>query len=102
MAKDTTAWAIIATIPILGFILVYVTGQQKDRLVKFHAVQGLVLGIASIVLNAVLVMLVVTLPLAFLVGPATLVLWIINLINAAKGKMVPTPLIGKFAGKLGL
>jgi len=102
MAKDSNTWAIVGSIPILGFILVYATGNQKDRLAKFHANQGLFLGLASIVLQAVLWMLVFTIPLAMLVGPATLVLWIINLINAANGKMKPTPLIGSLASKFGL
>ena len=99
MAKKNTGWAIVGTLPVLGFILVLLA-SKKDEHTKFYAKQGLVLGLASIAAQAVLTLLVVTVPLVPLVGLLTLVLWIVSVVNAISGKMKPTPLTGDIAKRL--
>lgn len=98
MAKNT-GWAIVGTIPILGFILVLLA-HKKDAHVQFYAKQGLVLGLTCVVLQAILGVLIVTAFLIPLVGLATLILWIISVVNANSGKMKPTPITGNIAKRL--
>ena len=104
---------------ILSYILVgiiwYFADEEmkKSEFAKYHAKQGLVLLIASIVYCIVLqiVLTIVFLPLVLVgirMGLGVLVLlyyvplvWVvIGMINAAKGKTSALPLIGKFAEKL--
>ena len=101
MAKQSTGWAVVGTIPILGFILVMVS-RKTDKYALFYGRQGLMLGLATIVLNFILTALVVTFPLVILVNIASFVLWIISVVNAASGKMKPTPIVGQLAKRFGL
>jgi len=101
MAKHNTGWAIVGTIPILGFVLVLLA-HKTDAYTKFYARQGLVLGLTCIILQAILTVLVITVPLVPIVGLATLVLWIISIVNASKGVMKPTPISGEIAKRLRL
>jgi uncharacterized membrane protein len=98
MSKENKGWAFIGTLPIIGFILVILT-HKKDKYAMFYAKQGLVLGIAMIVLTFALTLLVITIPLVPIWNIVTFVLWILSAVNAFSGKMKPTPLIGKFASK---
>src|SRR5574341_1914960 len=98
MAKESKGWAFIGTLPILGFILVFLM-NKKDKYAMFYAKQGLVLGIVQIVGHVVLTMLVITIPLLFIWNPLILILWIISVVNAFSGKEKPTPIVGKFAAK---
>src|SRR3989344_3816344 len=99
MAKHNTGWAIVGTVPILGFILVLLA-HKKDAYTQFYAKQGLILGLTCVVLQAVLTVLVITIFLVPIVGLATLILWIITIINASKGVMKPTPFTGDIAKRL--
>ncbi len=98
MAKENKGWAFIGTLPIIGFILVMLA-HKKDKYAMFYAKQGLVLGIAMIVISLLLTVLVVTIPLIPIWNVIVLVLWILSVVNAFSGKTKPTPLIGKFAAK---
>ncbi|MEM3154730.1 MAG: hypothetical protein QW165_04165 [Candidatus Woesearchaeota archaeon] len=98
MAKESKGWAFIGTLPIIGFILVYLA-NKSDKYAMFYGKQGLALGIAAIVIQVLLTILVITIPLIFVWNIAVLVLWIISVVNAMSGKMKPTPLIGRFASK---
>ena len=99
MAKTNTGWAFIGTLPIVGFILVYLA-RKGDKYAMYYAKQGLVLGIAMIVLTFALTFLVLTIPLVPVWNIITFVLWILSVVNAFSGKMKPTPLVGRFASKL--
>jgi uncharacterized membrane protein len=95
---ENKAWAFIGTLPIIGFILVYLA-HKKDKYAMFYAKQGLVLGIALIVITFAMSILVVTIPLIPIWNIAIFILWIISAVNAFSGKMKATPIIGKFASK---
>lgn len=98
MAKADTGWAFIGTLPILGFILVMLA-HKGDKYASYYAKQGLVLGIAYVIGNIVLTVLLVTIPLLFVWNIVCTILWIISVMNAFSGKEKPTPLVGKFASK---
>lgn len=98
MAKPDKTWAFIGSIPILGYLLC-LFDKRKDVYVMYYAKQGLALGLAYIVLNIALTLLVVTIPLMFIWNLICLVLWVISARNAFSGRMIPTPLVGKFASK---
>jgi len=100
MAKET-GWAVVGTLPILGYVLVMIL-NKKDSFALYYAKQGLVLGLATIVLQVLLMVTVILSPLTLLVGPAALVLWVLSVVNAVSGKEKPTPLTGVLVKKLGL
>lgn len=100
MAKET-GWAVVGTLPILGFVLVMIL-NKKDSYAVYYAKQGLVLGLATLVLQALLTVTIILSPLAMLVGLGSLVLWVLSVINAVSGKEKPTPLTGPLVKKLGL
>ena len=98
MAKESKGWAVIGTLPILGFILVYLT-HKGDKYATYYAKQGLVLGIVGLVIHFALTILIITIPLILVWNLVLLVLWIISVVNAMSGKMKQTPLVGKFSSK---
>ncbi len=98
MAGKSTGWAFIGTLPILGFILVWLA-KKRDAYAMFYAKQGLVLGIAIIVLTFALTLLVITIPLVPIWNIVAFILWIISAVNAFSGKTKVTPIIGRFAAK---
>ncbi len=98
MAKESKGWAFIGTLPIIGFILVWLI-NKKDKYAMFYGKQGLALGIVQIVISIALTILVITIPLIPIWHIVVLILWIISVVNAMSGKQKPTPLVGKFAAK---
>jgi len=98
MAKESKGWAFIGTLPIIGFILVWLM-NKKDKYAMFYGKQGLALGIVQIVISIALTILVITIPLIPIWHIVVLILWIISVVNAMSGKQKPTPLVGKFAAK---
>jgi len=91
---------ILAIISYIGVLcLVPILMKEKDVFVKFHAKQGLVLFIAEIA-----TMLIAWIPiLGWFIGFIAWIIWVVlslmGIMNAAGGKQIPLPLIGKFAEK---
>jgi uncharacterized membrane protein len=97
----------------LSYILGWVTGlifflvEKQNRFVRFHAMQSIILSVATSVLFIVLDVFSFALvftaigclftPLLSLVGIAFFVLWLICLINAFQGKYFKLPVIGDMA-----
>lgn len=98
MAKESKGWAFIGTLPIIGFILVWLM-NKKDKYAMFYGKQGLALGIVQIVIGIAMTILVITIPLIPIWYIICFILWIISVVNAMSGKQKPTPLVGKFAAK---
>jgi len=96
MTKNT-GWAFIGTIPIVGYIIAHIAGV-KDKYALFYAKQGLVLGIA-VLLGQALGIFIITIPLIMIWNLVCTVLWIISAVNAFSGKEKKTPIVGKFAAK---
>jgi fumarate reductase subunit D len=89
---------VLAYLGILALIPM-ITVKDSDY-VKWHAKQGLVLGVGSFVLLSILTMLG---PLAFancLLAPATLVLCVMGIVKALGGNRWRIPLVADIADKL--
>jgi len=92
------------TMAIVAYFLFFVpllTGDyKKSEFLKFHTNQATVLCIASVIgwtASSILIFaLFIGLVLMPLVGIASLVLFIIGIINVVNGRMQPLPIIGKF------
>ncbi|MDO8472059.1 MAG: hypothetical protein Q7S64_02870 [bacterium] len=90
-------WAVVAY--ILFFVPLLVPDAKENAFVKFHVKQGLVLFLFSVLIQVVGMMIpiigwLIIVPLG---GLASLVLFIIGIMNAINGKEVELPLIGSFA-----
>jgi uncharacterized membrane protein len=105
-------------IPVTS-IIVLVT-EKENRMVRFHAFQALIMGLAifafSIVISIVIgvVMLVggaispylglivslVSLLIWIVIAIALLALWVLCLVKAYRGEMYKVPFVGKFAEKM--
>ena len=95
-AEQNKMMAILAY--ILFFVPLLTGAHNKSPFVKYHTNQGTVLFLASLAAQIVASVLIVVIigcflwPLFIL---ASLVLFVMGIINAATGKMKPLPLIGK-------
>ncbi len=105
--------AVIAYIPILGWLYVYLT-QRKDPFAVFHLRQsvGLVLFLIGAFLTWVVVgYLLAIIPYMAIFSAAlfTIVIavyifgfvtWIMGILNAIKSQSTPLPLFGRWASRL--
>ena len=92
------ALAYVTIVPAIVFLIV--EPYNRNSYVRFHAWQSIFLGIAAIAIDTVLsVIPVVGWMLIPFVGLGFLVLWVITLLQALKGKRFKLPLIGDFAEK---
>jgi uncharacterized membrane protein len=89
----------------LSYALGWVTGlivffvEKKNQLVRFHAMQSILLfggvSILDWILGYIPVLSLLTVPL----GIASFVIWLILLINAFQGRYFKLPFIGDYAEK---
>ena len=98
MAKESKGWAFVGTLPVLGFILVYLF-NKNDKYAMYYGKHGLALGIVGAIIHIALLLLIITIPLTFIWQIIVIVLWIISVMNAMSGKQKATPLVGKVAAK---
>jgi len=90
---------------VLGFItgLIFILIEKDNKVVRFHAFQSLFLGIAIVIINIILTIIIGIIPaiyfLASLFGLAMLILWIFLLVKAFQNQMVKLPIIGDLAAK---
>lgn len=89
------------TMAVLAYIVFFVpllTSAKNDPFVKFHVKQGLVLLITGLICGIIIDVLPgVTLIIAPVLDIALLVLTILGISNASKGKEKELPIIGKYA-----
>ena len=102
VVEEGKIWAIISYLWIL--FLVPLLAKKDNKFAVYHAKQGLVLFIASIIVWVVAFVLMFIPILGWIVGfilwILMFVLWLIGIINAATGKYSPLPVIGGYAEKL--
>jgi uncharacterized membrane protein len=92
------ALAYVTIIPAIVFLVV--EPYNRNSYVRFHAWQSIFLGIAAIAVNTVLsVIPIVGWVLIPFVGLGFLVVWVIALLQALKGKRFKLPLLGEYAEK---
>lgn len=89
---------LMAVLAYIGPLIIvsYVTAKD-DAFVKFHIKQGLVLFVIEVGVWILGMMMWRLWPLFSIVNLATVVLSIIGIINAVKGKEEPLPVVGKFS-----
>lgn len=88
----------MAIVAYILFFIPLLTDAKNDPFVKYHIKQGLVLFITSFILMVISRMPVImwfSWPLNLLL----FVLFIVGIMNAAKGQEKPLPLIGQFASQ---
>ncbi len=99
--EESVLWATLAyVLSIVGFLLV--VGMRKhDHYAMFHAKQSLILFFGFVI--AWLVDAVVPF-VGWLVGGVLtvllVILWVIGIVNALRGKQAPLPVVGVFAEKI--
>jgi len=103
------AIAYLTFIPAIVFLLV--EPYSKNRFVRFHSVQCLLLGAAAILLAIALKLASVVLFIIPVLGPllvvlvstvvalAVIVIWLVLVIKAFQGEMFKLPLLGDLAGQ---
>ena len=84
--------AYIGTLVIISYLV-----DKDDSFVKFHIKQGLVLLVIEVIVWFLGMGLWMLWPLLYLINLATIVLAIIGIINAVKGREKELPLVGSFA-----
>jgi uncharacterized membrane protein len=95
---------------VLGWItgLIFFLGEKQNRFVRFHAMQSILFFGGVTVIDVILNIASRSLPytLAFapsclsgIVGIATLVVWIVLMVNAFQGKYFKLPVVGDYAEK---
>lgn len=113
MNSSSSIPAVIAYIPIIGWLYVYLT-QRKNPLAIFHLRQsvGLILFlVATFVIWAVVAYLIAQIPYmaVFSVALFTIVMafyvfgvvaWVAGIVNALKNKSAPLPVFGEWASRL--
>ena len=97
--SDNVAGA-LAYLLIPAIIFLVVEPYNRNRFIRFHAFQSIILAVANFVLQTVLWMIPILGWIAgFLLTIAVLIAWVICLIKAFQGQMFKLPLIGDFAEK---
>jgi len=103
------AIAYLTFIPAIVFL--FVEPYSKNRFVRFHSVQCLLLGAAAILLAIALKLASVVLFIIPVLGPllvvlvstvvalAVIVIWLVLVIKAFQGEMFKLPLLGDLAGQ---
>mgnify|MGYP001558458810 FL=1 len=92
-----TAMAVVAY--ILFFVPLLTGDAKKDEFVKFHTKQGLVLFLLALLINVIgwVIPFYFWWSISWIFSLATLVLFIIGIMNAINGKKEPLPVIGGLA-----
>ena len=93
--KHNVAMAVLAYIGPL-VIVSYLTAKD-DPFVKYHIKQGLVLLVIEIALSLLGSMIYMFWPIIQIIHIAVVVLAIVGIVNAVKGREKELPLVGKFA-----
>jgi len=97
--ENNKVFALLAYIGIL--FLVPLLAAPRSQFARYHANQGLVLFLASLILLPALAVCMIipfvgclVFPLLFLAGLGSLALMILGIVHAASGQYQPLPLIG--------
>ena len=94
LGKNTAAALSYVLGPITGVLFLVL---EKDKFVRFHAMQSIVFSIVGFVLNMVLgftIVLALVLPILWI---AEFVLWLVLIYKAWQGEEYELPVIGKFS-----
>lgn len=87
---------------LLGLItgIIFVILEKENRFVRFHAFQSVFVSVALIILNTVLAFIpILGWLLALLMGPLSLILWLLLMFKAYQGQYFKLPIVGDMAEK---
>jgi len=91
---------------LLSYVLGFVTGiiffviEKESKFVKFHAMQSILVSAGLMILSFVLGLIpIIGWIAAILLGPVSLVLWIILMVKAYKHVWFKLPVVGEIAEK---
>ena len=97
LGKNTAAALSYVLGPITGVIFLVL---EKDKFVRFHAMQSIVFGVVGFVLNMILgftIVLALVLPILWVVE---FVLWLVLIYKAWQGEEWELPVLGKLSRQL--
>ncbi|HEV2133055.1 MAG TPA: hypothetical protein VGR47_02215 [Terracidiphilus sp.] len=104
--SDNAAGGLAYVTPIPAIIFLVVAPYNRNRFVRFHSWQNIMLAIAWIVVDVALVVLgripgvgLLDIILGPLVGLGFFIVWLIAMIQAFTGKMFKLPVLGQLAEK---
>ncbi len=97
LKKNTAAALAYVLGPITGVLFLIL---EKDKFVRFHAMQSIVVSLTMFVLQWVLGLTIVLLILVPLVGIVGFVLWLVLIYKAWQGEEWEVPILGKIARDL--
>lgn len=88
----------------LSYVLGPVTGvifliMEKDKTVRFHAMQSIVVFLGLFVLQFVMTFTIILIPLVPLLSIIGFVLWLLLIYKAWQGEEWEVPMLGKYARK---
>lgn len=88
----------------LSYVLGPVTGviflvMGKDKTVRFHAMQSIVVFLSLFVLQSVMAFTIILIPLVPLLSIVGFVLWLLLIYKAWQGEEWEVPVLGKYARK---
>ena len=81
-------------------ILIPLLRKNEDPFIKYHLKQGVVLLLLWVLIPYVLMIPLIGWLLGSVLLAATIILWVIGMINAIKGVEAPLPVVGKPIEKL--
>jgi len=89
---------------LLSYLLGLITGiiflviEKENRFVRFHAFQSVFVSVALIIINTVLLWIpILGWALSVLMGPLSLILWLLLMYKAYKGEYFKLPVVGNLA-----
>lgn len=97
LSKETAGALSYVLGPVSGIIFLVL---EKNKFVKFHAMQSIVLFVSLFVLQWFFALVVILLPFVPLLSVIAFVLWLILIYKAWLGEEWEVPFIGKFAREL--
>ena len=104
MAEKTMTGLNKNTAGALSYVLGPVTGviflvMEKDKTVRFHAMQSIVVFLGLFILQSVMAFTIILIPLVPLLTIVGFVLWLLLIYKAWQGEEWEVPMLGKYARK---
>lgn len=84
---------------LIFFIPLLMDDAKKNKFVMYHTEQSIVLLIVNVIMN---IIGIVTCGFGYILYIAVIVFYIMGIVNALGGKVVPLPLIGQYGEKFNL
>ena len=105
MAEKSTTGLNKNTSGALAYVLGPVSGIfflviEKDKFVRFHAAQSVVVFVSLFVLQWIFGMTIILIPLVPLISLLSFVLWLLLVYKAWQGDEWEVPILGKYARQL--